>query len=109
MPVLQIYPEPTEINVASAENMHRFAGSVGEQSPEQVFTVGQGPVSAAAGPLGDLDDLPAALVEHDLSCRAAEGHAKRADPGTAKPPQAGAIQTRGRAIQDTPQASIRHN
>jgi hypothetical protein len=91
MPALQICPEPAEIDVASAEDMHRFAGSVGEQAPEQVFTVDQGPASAAADPLGDLDDLPAALVEHDLSCRAAEGNAKRADAGTAKPPQGGVM------------------
>jgi hypothetical protein len=47
MPLLQIRPESAEIDIASAENVYRFAGGVGEQAPEQVFTIDQGPLSAA--------------------------------------------------------------
>src|SRR5205823_27671 len=59
-------------------------------------------VSATAGPLRDLDDLPAALVEHDLGRRSAEGHAQRADAGAAKPPQGGVIQAHRRGAMDAP-------
>jgi hypothetical protein len=100
MPSLQICPEPAKINVAPAEDTYRFAGGVSEQAPEQVLTVDQGPLSAAGGPLGDLDDLPAALVEHDLARRAAEGNAKRADARAVKLPQRGIVQARRCDVKD---------
>lgn len=102
MPALQICPEPAEIDVAPAEDMYRFTGSVGEQPPEQVFAVDQCPPSAAAGPLSDFYDLSAALVEDDLGCRAAEGDAKRADAGAVKLPQGGIVQARGCGVKDAP-------
>src|SRR5262249_28129847 len=94
MPAAQVCPEPAEIDVAPAKDAHRFTGAVGEQAPEQVFAVDHGPVSAAAGPLRDLNDLPATLVAHDLGCRAAEGEAKRADAGAPELPQRGIVRAR---------------
>src|SRR6185437_16352102 len=55
---------------------------------------------APGGPFGDLDNLPAAAVESDVSGRAAEGDAKRAEAGAVKPPQGGVVRARGGGVKD---------
>ena len=79
MPASQAGPEQAEIDPAAAEDPDRLAGGVGEQAPEQVLAVDQGPMSATAGPPGDLDGFPATLVERELGRRAGEGDTQRVD------------------------------
>src|SRR5262249_38125495 len=75
VPAAQVGPQAGQVGAVAAQDLDRFAGTVGEDAPEQVLAVDQGAAGTAADPAGDLDGLAAAPVEDDLGGRAAQGDA----------------------------------
>src|ERR1700755_2808502 len=96
MPAAQAGPDTADIGATAEQDADRLAGAVGEYAPEQVLAFDHRPVTAAADPPGDLDDLATALVEHDLGGRSAQGDAQRPDRGAPQPPPGRVIGQGGR-------------